>query len=251
MSMLVLLHGAPGDGTLWKPVVDLLPPGVEAIAPTLRWFGPEPWHDDGAEFGTEAHAEELIALLHGLAEPAAVAAWSYSTHPALLAMLRRPELFQRSLLFEPGLPSYLDPAEAAAWADDAGSAFGPVAAKLAEEGAAAAVAALFDASGGEGCWAALPDERRARYLAGAETIRLLMGGGRPPAEIGAAELARIDVPVTVAMGGRTRDLFAIPSRAVSRAIPKARLEVVPAADHMLPEKDPAAFAALLTEWLRR
>ncbi len=80
-------------------------------------------------------------------------------------------------------------------------------------------------------------------------MRLLMGGGQPPAEISARDLSRIEVPVTVAMGEHTRDMFAISSRAVARTVAGARLEVVKGADHMLPEKDAQAFAALIRHWL--
>lgn len=248
--MLFLLHGAPGDGSLWEPVVSRLPAGIRVGTPTFRCFGPGA-EASAAAFGTAVHSRQLIEWLEAAHErPAAVAAWSYSTHVVLDALLQRPDLVARAFLYEPGLHTYLDdPEELRAYGEDAQAAFGPVAEALQRDGPLRAVEALFDSSGGRGCFAALPPGRRERYLAGAQVMPLLMGGGQPPAPITAGDLGRIAVPVTVAMGARTRPLFAIASRAVARSIPGARLTVVDDADHMLPETDPGRFAALLEAWL--
>jgi pimeloyl-ACP methyl ester carboxylesterase len=237
---------------MWEPVVALLGPDVSVATPTLRWFGADPWPDDGAAFGTESHTEQLIRYLEERAGgPTAAAAWSYSTHVLLNAMRRRPDLFDRTLLYEPGLSTYLDdPLELKAFAQDATKAFGPVAAALAETGPTAAVEALFDSSGGPGCFRRLTPERQALYLESGRMMPLLMGGGQPPANLTAEDLSQIPVPVTVAMGEQTRDLFALASRAVARSIPGARLKTVSGADHMMPETAPHQFAALLREWLR-
>lgn len=253
MATLVLLHGAPGEGALWAPVVEALGPGVRVVTPTLRWFGGAEWSGDGSDFGTEAHADELLSLLDGLGEgPVAVAAWSYSAHPVLLAALDAPDRFARIFLYEPGLGSYLaTEEERAVHAADAAAAFGPVFAALHAGGPEAALAALFDASGGAGCFAALSPERRALYLESARVLPLLLGGGRPPAVVTADDLARIDIPVTVAHGDATRPLFRVASEAVARAVPGARRQVVEGADHMLPETDPRRFAAILADFLAR
>lgn len=250
MTTLVLLHGAPGEGALWKPVVDRLSRPTRVETPTLRWFGSAAWPDDGRSFGTEAHADDLIGTLEDIGDgPAAVAAWSYSSHVVLDAALRRPDLMRAALVYEPGLSSYLtEEAERVAYGEDAVAAFGPVASALAEGGPAAAVEALFESSGGPGCFAALSFERRATYLASARIMPLLLGGGQPPKPISAADLAGLEVPLTVACGSATRPLFEIASRAVARATGRP-LAMIAGADHMFPETDPAGFAGMLDDWL--
>lgn len=251
IQTLVILHGAPGDGSLWQPVIEAVRSDVRVIAPTLRWFGPASWDDDGSSFGTDAHTRQLLDIIETDAgAPVAVAAWSYSCHVVLDALLERPDLIAGAFLYEPGLSTYLEDADdLRAFGEDAQKAFGPIVGALQADGPEAAVQALFDSSGGKDCFDNLPADRRDRYLASARIMPLLMGGGQPPALITATDLARIDAPVTVAMGERTRPLFGIASRAVARAIPGARLEVVPDADHMLPEKQPARFASLIDRWL--
>ncbi len=104
--------------------------------------------------------------------------------------------------------------------------------------------------GGAGCFASLPVGRRERYLESARIMPLLMGGGQPPTDLKAQDLARISIPVTVAFGEQTRPLFEVASRAVARAIPRASLKTVADAHHMLPETAPDRFAALVRQWLQ-
>lgn len=250
MAPLLLLHGAPGDGRLWQPVIDCLHGGVRAVAPTLTYFGDAPWPDDGAGFGSELHASEIIAAAAAQGEPVRLVAWSFSVLPALLAALQRPELFAALLVYEPGLPSWVeDQAELERFGADAGAAFGPTAGAVMSCDNAAAVALLFDASGGPGCFASLSPERRALYLQSAAMMPLLMGGGQPPTPVSASEIARLQVPLTVAMGSRTRPVFEVPSRGLALASGGTEPLIVADADHMLPETAPERFAALIGEWM--
>jgi pimeloyl-ACP methyl ester carboxylesterase len=79
----------------------------------------------------------------------------------------------------------------------------------------------------------------------------LLLGGAPPTTIRMKDLATIRVPTTVAFGEQSRPLFQIASRSVAKSIPDAVLVTVRGGDHMLPERDPDRFAALLLEWLGR
>jgi len=68
--------------------------------------------------------------------------------------LRRPELVSRAFLYEPGLHTYLDdPEDLRAYRGDAQVAFAPVAEALQRDGPLRAVEALFESSGGPGCFA--------------------------------------------------------------------------------------------------
>src|SRR5690606_8406036 len=90
-GMLFLLHGAPGDGSLWEPVVSRLAAGIRVGTPTFGCFGPGA-EASAAAFGTAVHSRQLIEWLEAAHErPAAVAAWSYSTHVVLDALLQRPD----------------------------------------------------------------------------------------------------------------------------------------------------------------
>ncbi|QKG72011.1 alpha/beta fold hydrolase [Erythrobacter mangrovi] len=251
MREVLLLHGAPGHAGQWAPVLDRLPCAERVHAITLSFFGTQEVPEGGEAFGTERHADDIVAYVdNAMTPPVDAVAWSYSSHPLLLAALRRPDLFARLYLYEPGLPTYVtDQGELRAFEEDAGAAFGPIAAALQADGNEAAVAALFDSSGGEGCWVSLASDRQEIYLASCGMMPLLMGGGQPPTPISAEDVASLVLPLTVAMGSETRPVFAVPSRGLAKAVPTARLQIVDQSDHMLPEVDPSRFAELLEEWL--
>ena len=250
MAKVLLVHGAPGDARLWAPVIDAMDARFDCHAITLSYFGVDDWPGDGSDFGTTLHKEDIVALAEEIGGPLSLVAWSFGCHPALLAAIERPDLFAQVALYEPSLDSYVDDAdERADFAADTQAAFGPVFAALQDGDTDAALELIFDNAAQQGAYARLPEARRAIYRDSMRALPLLMGGGKPPVAITSDDLAGIGCPVTVALGEHTRPMFAIPSRAVAKAIAGVCLREVPDATHMLPETDPQRFAALLSEWL--
>ncbi|WP_066555408.1 alpha/beta fold hydrolase [Croceicoccus bisphenolivorans] len=244
---ILFVHGAASDERVWDPVIALLPPTWDVRAVTLSYFGDGDWRDDGAGFGTDIHARDVCEMAASMGGDVHLVGWSYAVHVMLKALLDAPALFASALFYEAGLGQYIiDEDEKAAFGKDAGSLFGAVGAKLESEGPHASVRQLVGAA-----FARLAPHRQEMYLSNARTMPLLMGGGQPPAKIGPAELARIETPCLVAMGERTRPAFSIPSRALASALPNCSLEIVPDADHFLPETGPGMFAALVEEWIDR
>ena len=245
MPRVLFVHGAAGDARVWQPVIDALGSEFDARAVTLTYFGTGNWPDSGENFGTELHAADIERAASG--GGVHLVSWSMGTQPALKALCDAPHLFASALFYEPGLATFVeDETERAAWAADAHAAFAAVAQALHESGERAAVDAMI----GERL-ADLSEERRQIYRDNARTMPLLMGGGRPPAEITAAELASVDCPTRIAMGASARPCFAIPSRGLAGALPSSELVIVESADHFLPEVDPARFATLVRDWLSR
>lgn len=252
MTGVLFLHGAAGDARVWTPVLDHLPPGIDARALTLTYFGTAPWPDDGAGFSTERHRDDIVQYVEAaMLPPVHLVAWSYSCHPALLAAIERPDLFAGVFLYEPALSTYIeDPEQRDLFIADLKQAFGPVTRALAEQGPLAGVRLMMARPGDPDAFERLPANRRAIYEEGAAMMPLmLLGQGQPAAWITAGMLRDLAVPVTVGMGSATRPVFAIPARTVAHECGAGRLVEVPGADHFLPEIDPAAFAALLRQWL--
>jgi pimeloyl-ACP methyl ester carboxylesterase len=249
----VFLHGAPGDLRTWIPVTAQLADRYRCISYTQRWFGDRTWTSPGSAFGTESHAADLCDLVAALGlAPASLVAWSYSGHVALLAALRRPDLFDRMLVYEPSVGTYVaDPAARSQMDADAARMFPPLAEALAQGDAQAVVRRLIDASGGPGWFDRQPAERRAIHLASAPMMPLLMGGGAPPADLRAEDLAGLQIPITIAWGAETRDLFRLPSKAAAARLSLGDHFEVPGAGHLLPEADPVRFAKLVADWMAR
>lgn len=247
MSGTVLfIHGAAGEARIWDPVIAALPIGLAGRATTLTYFGNAEWPDDGRGFGTDAHRQDIITAARAAGHPVHLVCWSYGIHPGLAALLAAPDLFASAFFYEAGLPHYISGAkDRAAFGASAAAVYGPVNAALAEHGPEAGVEALV----GKETFAGLPADRRALYLSNARMMPLLMGAGQPPAMITPRELANIATPCCAAHGADTFDAFAIPTRALAKAIPGAELLLVPGADHFLPETDAARFAQLVGNWI--
>lgn len=242
---LIFVHGAAADARLWSPVIAKLPPEWDAQAITLTYFGDAEWPDDGSQFGTRLHAQELRHMAAEMGGDVDIVCWSYSVHVGLQALLDAPGLFRSALFYEAALPHYLsDEAEREVFGKDFNSVFGAVGAKLEKEGHAAAVRQLVGPA-----FASLPQDRQDMYLSNARMMPLLMGGGEAPTKIGPDQLAAIETPCRVAMGAKTRPCFELPSRALAAALPNGNLDVIAGADHFLPETTPDLFAAVVEEWV--
>ncbi|MBM6595880.1 alpha/beta fold hydrolase [Microvirga pudoricolor] len=246
----LFLHGAVGDLRTWERQCEALSDRYRCMAYTQRWFGPVPWRPNGPPFGTTAHAGDLIAFVEAVgAGPVSLVAWSYAGHVAFEAALAHPDLFQRILVFEPGVPTYVeDPAERAAFGVEARQAFGPVSAALAAGDLREAVRRLIDASGGEGSFDGQAASCSAIEIDNAHTLPMLFGQ-TPPRAITAVDLATLAVPVSIAWGARTRPIYRIPSQAAARAIGGAAHWEIPEAGHLWPDHEPEAFAAFVGAWL--
>ena len=183
------------------------------------------------------------------AAPVSLVAWSFAGHVALHAALAAPALFDAMLIYEPGVPTYVDdPADLAAWQEDAQLMLAPVTEALGRGDEAGAVRALIDGSGGPGCFDGQPEERRRIHLDSAHVLPRLFAA-EPPTPIGPAELARLELPVAIAWGSASRPLFTIPSRAAARAIATGGHREIEGAGHLWPEAEPGAFSAFVAEWM--
>lgn len=248
---LLFLHGALGDLRTWRRHCDRLAHRRRCLAYTQRYFGSLPWRSDGPPFGTETHASDLEAVCAELAlGPVAVVAWSYAGHVALRAAQRRPDLFERMLIYEPGMPTYVTGAEdLEAYSRDAEAMFAPILSAAAAEAPEDLARRLIDASGGrDGTFEGQSAERRTLELDNAHTMPLLLSQ-EPAALIDCDDLAGLRVPVSIVWGGRSRPTFQVPSRAAARCIGGINHAEIPGAGHLWPDEDPDGFAALIARWL--
>jgi pimeloyl-ACP methyl ester carboxylesterase len=248
---LVLVHGAPSDYRVWLPHCPALAAQHRVIAYTQRYFGGGTWHSDWPPFGVRTHADDLIAVLRDLGEPAHVVAWSYGAQVALTAASEEPGLFRSVFVYEPGFPTYVtDAREVAEFATDAERMFGPVFAAVEHGDNAGAVRALVDGSAGSnGYFDSQPSERRRVQLDSARVLPLLLQQPVVP-PLTCDQLRRLEMPVAVAWGERTRPLFAVVSRAAARCIDGRAPTTVLGATHLWPEERPHELVALVQRFLQ-
>lgn len=99
---------------------------------------------------------------------------------------------------------------------------------------------------GDRLWGRLPTAMRAeRRAEGPALVADIAAASAPSAEV---PFDRIDAPVLVGCGTRSRDDHRRSAREAAAAIAGARLEVVDGADHGIHLSAPASFARLIERW---
>jgi pimeloyl-ACP methyl ester carboxylesterase len=252
---MVFVHGAPGDLRAWEPLREGIAGRYRFIAYNQRYFGTEPWPDDGKNFSIPTLADDLATFVTSLnAGPVHLVSWSFGGLVAMQAAVKNPSLVRSLILYEPNVISVL-PAEAAegkAAREDRSRLFGPAiaankagdavqAAKLARE-------AVFQL--GPGGFDREPQAVQTRVLDNARTIPLLFAAPAPP-PITCDVLKNFPQPTLVMRGEKTQVSFALISEAISKCIPGAQLVVLQDVNHNGPSRDPAAFTGAVFEFLSR
>ena len=98
----VFVHGAPSDLRTWEPVREAIAKKYRFIAYTQRYFGTEPWPDEGKNFSIATLADDLATFITSLnAGPVHLVGWSYGGVVAMPAAVKNPSLVRSLILYEP------------------------------------------------------------------------------------------------------------------------------------------------------
>jgi pimeloyl-ACP methyl ester carboxylesterase len=228
--------------------------GYRFVSPTLRYFGPDRWPDDGKNFSMTTHVDDLAAFIRQLGGgPVHVVGWSYSGSLAILLAVQHPELVRSLFVYEQSnLTSWVtDPAEVSAAAASRKATFGPavVASKGGDQGGAVRII-MNGVNGGAGMFDALPEATRTMHLENARAVPLFFAAPPPPA-ISCAQLGALRMPVLMGVGELSPVFFQAPARAASRCIAGSTLLVVPGGRHHWPVTAPGDFSDALLVFLKR
>jgi len=253
---MVFVHGAPSDLRTWEPVREGVAKKYRFIAYTQRYFGTEPWPDDGKNFSIATLADDLATFITSLnAGPVHLVSWSYGGAVAMQAAVKNPSLVRSLILYEPVavisvLPA--DSAEGKSAREDQSKMIAPAiaankagdaiqAAKLLQEGVFQLPPGGFDS---------FPQDRQTLVLDNARIMPLMFAAPAPPA-ITCDLLKNFPQPTLVMRGENTRVVYVLISEAISKCVPGAQLVVLQNVNHDGPRRDPAAFTAAVFEFLSR
>lgn len=228
---LVLIHGFPLDRTVWSAQVKGLGGVARVIAPDLRGSGGTALPEGPVSMDT--YAADVAALLDTLGvERAVVGGVSMGGYVAFAFRRLYPGRVRALVLVDtrPGP----DSAEARKARDE-------TAALARSSGAAAVAARMLPKMPGPG---ASPDYLRSlsdlMSRQPVEGIVAALGAIRDRAD-STPDLARIDVPTLVVSGDKDALIAPAESEAMAKAIPRARLALIPGAGHLPNFEAPAAF----------
>jgi pimeloyl-ACP methyl ester carboxylesterase len=223
----LFIHGSAADHATWS--IQLASPLRERF--TLISYDRR--HDAAT---VEEHAADAASLLEG--NRALVVGSSFGSVVALELMRTRPELCAGAVLIEPPMAASDDLAAAPA------AFLAEFDRRAAEQGGPAAGEFFLRTVLGDATFDRIPRAFQERSMAKWAEIRADSGAllaYRPRY----AELASVDMPVLLLGGERSAPYFRPTLEALRTALPHARLEVVPAAGHMLHAEAPRKFGDLL------
>lgn len=248
----LFVHGSLQDHRAWNPILQSVAERYRAIAVDLRYCGATDWPDEGENYALQVHIDDLAAFVRGLdAGPVPLVGWSYGGAASLALAIQNPGLVERLFLYEPA-PIYsfvTRPEDVATISEDAAARVRDgVALFKAGDLPGATRALVNDTHTDEGFFDRLPTEARTMILENARTLPPSFAAPPPPL-MTADELFALDIPVTIAIGGQTREFFKIIARTACELLPRAELKIVDNAKHLWPTLEPNAFCRLLLDFL--
>jgi pimeloyl-ACP methyl ester carboxylesterase len=246
----VCVHGAFADLRNWEPQREPIAERYRFIAYNQRYFGPDPWPDDGRRYSLQTHVADLAAFIRHLdAKQVYVVSRSYGATVALIAAVRYPGLMRALLLQEPQLPWIIASSEDRAVLDAERASLVDVRAAAEAGKEADATRLFFDwVNGQSGAFELLSRQAQEAHLANGRTIALHFAS--PPREkISCANLRALRIPVTVTRGELTRPFMRICAEAVWNCVPGARLVVIPNARHAASAQNTVGFNGAVLDFL--
>jgi pimeloyl-ACP methyl ester carboxylesterase len=261
----VYLHGLGGSSTNWTDLAALLAPVAGGTAPDLPGFG---WSEPeaGFDFSLEAHADVVARHVREVGAPVHLLGNSMGGAIALILAARYPELVKTLTLISPAMPDrrpdprrLSDPRMALAYLPLVGARVRAQLAALGPRERAAQVIKLCFADPSkfpESRLDELTEEHGARAAfawAAPAMARSTFGIFRAWSAVGKASLwslaPRVRAPTLVVWGRDDRVISVRRAVRTTRAIPRARLLVLPRTGHVAQMERPIVVAkAVLGMW---
>jgi pimeloyl-ACP methyl ester carboxylesterase len=252
---IVFVHGAFSDLRVWEPVREEVAKRYRFIAYTQRYHGVGVWKDDGQEYSTATHADDLAKFITSLdAGPVHLVGWSFGGQVAATAAVNNPSLIRSLILYEASVMSVLpaDSTEGKVAREDRGRIFAPAAAASKAGDSVKATRLLLEAvfqlpPGGfdreaQAFRTMLDDNARTTPLAFAAP---------PPPDLTCDVLKNLTQPTLVMRGEKTQPSYVMIGEAISKCVPGAVQIVLPNVNHDGPVRDPGAFSAAVLDFLSK
>ena len=247
----VFVHGSMSDRRIWEAQRADIASKYRYIAYDQRYFGAEPWRDDGKNFNQMTHAADLVAFIQSLKTgPVHVVAWSYGGSVATLAASQHPELFRSLSLHEPTIGSLI-----------AGTPEGK-AAIAAFGGAVAPIRAIANSGNAllatekfwefvlilpDGGFRSEPQGLQAVVLDNVRSVPLTLNAPAQP--ISCEMVKAIMSPVLITVGANTRPLWTLAGQTLRQCVPNGKLVTLPNSNHDATVRNPTAFNRELVNFL--
>jgi pimeloyl-ACP methyl ester carboxylesterase len=240
---LVLVHGSPGDGRAWARVVKHLPQDMRVVSPDLPGYGASTPLPPRTVKRTDAMAATIGELIEGCSDPCWLCGHSYGGNVALHAAVRQRERVHGLVLIEPVFMRALDLAGERETLAEAQAFFATYLLRV-ESAEPDAIGLMIDFWLGSGTYEKLSPPMR-KFLNGAAANNAQDVRASFAETISAAQLASFDRPVLIACGEMSNPVARTIATSLTRLLPRARIQSIPAATHAMIDSHPHHVAGLI------
>jgi pimeloyl-ACP methyl ester carboxylesterase len=230
----VFVPSAIADHRVWEPYREAIASEHRFIAYTKRYFGTEPWPDDGEHFSDETHVDDMAAFIQALdIAPVHLVTWSFSGRLGALLALEYPELVQAMVHYEPFIPSLVAqlPEELQSAIAEENNKYGPAMEALEageeEQATKLFIEAVFQRQAGG--FEQVPEYMQTIYLDNARTVPLQVS--ITPSAIGCDDLATIEQPTLILKGEHADLFYDSVVDFMAQCQPRAEVRVIPGVNH--------------------
>jgi pimeloyl-ACP methyl ester carboxylesterase len=251
----VFVHGAFSDSRVWEPQREEVAKRYRFIAYTQRYHGIGAWTDDGKNYKTATHVDDLARFITSLnTGPVHLVGRSGGARVSLIAALKNPALVRTLTLHEPALLSVLPAGSAEEKAAREDVARYTSAAIVANKtGDPVQTVRLFFEGVYQlepGGFDRLPEATRTMFLDNARVAPLMFAAPPPPA-VTCEDMNSFFRPTLVTHGEKTQTSFKLVNERISKCVLGAQQVAFPGLIHNAPSVDPAAFNAALFDFMAK
>lgn len=236
---IVALHSSASNSGQWRTLAKDLEGRFSVHAFDLPGYGHTPLPVDTSHVGASVSADGVIAEIEHLGRAVHLVGHSNGGGIAMKVAQMRPDLVKSLTLYEPATFHFLKTgteAERRLFCEIQQVA-GMVTASAADGAAAAGMQHFLDFWNGAGFWNTLPDPARQKFTA-------MIASVMTDFAIGFAEtwtlrdLSALEIPTLVMTGLESPEITQHVSLAIAKALPSARIALLPELGHMAPVFQP-------------
>ncbi len=249
----IFVHGGGvGDALSWEHMRPLISGRFHYVALSRRYHYPNPWLDDGKNYTTAQHVEDVAAFIRALnVGKVHLLGNSYGGGIAGRVALKYPELL-RSVVVGEGLigPDTAEDrkAEAAAQKENSKLRHAVAAGDLRQ----AAMLQYDNALGEQGAFEKLPSKRQQQLLEDAKTLGRELRSLSERVPVTCEELRTLKVPILLIRGERTRERARYRFEATIKCLPKtAESAIIPRGPHSWHTRNPEDSAKAILAFLAK
>ena len=235
----VALHSSASNSAQWKKLSIDLEGRFEVHAYDLPGYGKAPLRADYSQTGTAKIAVPVIRKIEKFDQAVHLVGHSNGAGIAIKVAMMRPDLVKSLSLYEPATFHFLENEDARSRAlySEIRQLSGLISASAASDAAEAGMQRFLDFWNGAGFWSGLPLETRRSFTQMINAVMADFTNGFAESWT-LADLHHLEIPTLLMMGLESPMLTQRVSTMIAKALPDARLALLPELAHMAPVTHP-------------